>query len=58
MSKNSFHDVSEIKYKIDTAIQLAMYYTDEGKWDALLDVKSRLYEQFGLEDQLCKMVIL
>lgn len=50
MSKNSFHDVSDIKYKIDTAIQLAMYYTDEGKWDALLDVKSRLYEQFGLED--------
>jgi hypothetical protein len=50
MSKNSFHDVSEIKYKIDTAIQLAMYYADKEKWDVLLDVKSRLYEQFGLED--------
>lgn len=50
MSKNSFYDVSEIKYKIDTAIQLTMYYTDKEKWDALLDAQSRLYEEFGLED--------
>lgn len=40
----------EIKYKIDTAIQLAMYYTDKTNWDALLDAQSRLYEEFGLEN--------
>lgn len=50
MSKNSFYDVTEIKYKIDTAIQLAMYYTDKENWDALLYAQSRLYEEFGLED--------
>lgn len=50
MSKNSFYDANDIKYKINTAIQLAMYYSDKEHWDALLDVQSRLYEQFGLED--------
>lgn len=44
------YEQNEIKYKIDTAIQLAMYYADEEKWDALLDAQSRLYEEFGLED--------
>lgn len=39
----------EIKYKIDEAIQTAMFYTDKEHWDALLDAQSRLYEKFGLE---------
>ena len=50
MSENSFYNVGEIKYKIDTAIQLAMYYSDKEHWDALLNAQSRLYEEFGLED--------
>ena len=50
MSKNALYDASEIKYKIDTAIQTAMYHTDKANWDALLDAQSKLYEQFGLED--------
>ena len=50
MSKNSFYNASEVTYKIDTAIQLTMYYTDKENWDALLDAQRRLYEEFGLED--------
>ena len=50
MSKNSLYDAGEIKYKIDTAIQTAMYQTDKANWDALLTAQNRLYEQFGLED--------
>ena len=50
MSKNSFYDVTEIKYKIDTAIQLTMYYSDKKDWNVLLEVQSRLYEQFGIDD--------
>ena len=46
----SVYAKSEIKYRIDTAIQLVMYNTDEEKWDALLNAQSRLYEEFGLED--------
>ena len=37
MSKNSFYDVTDIKYKIDTAIQLTMYYSDKKHWGALLE---------------------
>jgi hypothetical protein len=50
MSKNSFYDVTDIKYKIDTAIQLTMYYSDKETWGALLEAQGRLYEQFGIED--------
>lgn len=50
MSKNSFYDVSDIKYKIDTAIQLAMYYSDKEHWYAILEAQTRLYEQFGIDD--------
>ena len=39
----------EIKYKIDEAIQIAMFYADKEHWDALFDAQSRLYEKFGLE---------
>lgn len=41
---------SEIKYKINEAIQFAMYYTDKEHWDALREAQGRLYEQFGIED--------
>jgi hypothetical protein len=49
---NSFYGADEIKYKIDTAIQFAMYYAknQDECWDALLEAQSRLYEQFGIED--------
>lgn len=47
---NSFYEKDEIKYKIDTAIQLSMYYSDKEVWDALLEAQRRLYEQFGIED--------
>ena len=50
MSNNSFYCKNDIKYKIDTAIQFAMYYTDKEHWEALLDAQTRLYEQFGIED--------
>ena len=50
MSKNSFYDITEIQYKIDTAIQLTMYYSDKQNWDALLEAQTRLYEQFGICD--------
>lgn len=39
----------EIKYKIDEAIQLAMYHADEENWNALLDAQNRLYEKFGID---------
>ena len=47
---NSFYRADEIKYKIDTAIQLSMYYSDKEVWDALLEAQTRLYEQFGIDD--------
>ena len=46
----SVYAKSEIKYRIDTAIQLTMLSTYEEKWVVLLDVQSRLYEEFGLKD--------
>jgi hypothetical protein len=47
---NSWFNAEEIKYKIDTAIQLSMYYSDKEVWDALLEAQTRLYEQFGIDD--------
>lgn len=47
---NSWFNAEEIKYKIDTAIQLSMYYSDKEVWDVLLEAQSRLYEQFGIDD--------
>ena len=52
MSKNSFYDVADIKYKIDTAIQLTMYYSDKENWDVFVEAQRRLYEQFGIEEWL------
>ena len=47
---DSFYEKEEIKYNIDTAIQLSMYYSDKEVWDTLLETQTRLYEQFGIED--------
>ena len=47
---NSWFNAEEIKYKIDTAIQLSMYYSDKEVWNDLLETQRRLYEQFGIED--------
>lgn len=47
---NAFYRADEIKYKIDTAIQLSMYYLDKEVWNALLEAQTRLYEQFGIDD--------
>ena len=47
---NSWFNAEEIKYKIDTAIQLSMYYSDKEVWNTLLEAQTRLYEQFGIDD--------
>ncbi len=50
----STYTLSEIKYNIDTVIQTAMYnYLKNGrgiKDEDLLDLQSRLYEEFGIDD--------
>ena len=48
----SQYRVDEIKYNIDTAIQRIIYEKKKKKWDAIgaiLQVQSRLYEEFGIE---------
>lgn len=40
----------ETKKAIDEAAQFAMYQTEESQWDTLLDLRSRLYEQFDIEE--------
>ena len=50
MSDLSQYRVDEIKYKIDTAIQRTMYENDEEKWEAIMEVQSYLYEEFGIEE--------
>ena len=39
------YERSEIKYKI----QKSMYETDKEKWKIILEVQSRLYEQFDID---------
>ena len=53
MSNTSQYRIDEIKYNIDTALQRAMYETSEENWDAILTTKSFLYEEFGLEEEIC-----
>lgn len=48
MSDTSMYTGNEIKYKIDTAIQLSMFETEQKDWDKIMDVQRRLYEQFGI----------
>lgn len=40
----------EIKYNIDSAIQKSMYELDKEKWDDILEVQRKLYEEFGIDE--------
>lgn len=44
----SYYRNDEIKYKIDTAVQMVMFENEEEKWDVLLEVQAKLYDEFGL----------
>lgn len=44
----SYYRNDEIKYKIDTAIQMTMFENNKEKWDVLLEVQTKLYEEFEL----------
>ena len=49
MSKRpSYYRNDEIKYKIDTAIQMVMFEKGKENWDTLLEVQDKLYDEFGL----------
>ena len=50
MENYNHYRTDEIKYKIDTAIQLSMYHTNKSMWDVLLEAQGRLYEEFGIDD--------
>lgn len=39
----------EIKNKIDFVIQKSMFETDEERWNIILEVQSRLYEEFEID---------
>ena len=39
----------EIKNKIDFAIQRSMYESDEEKWNVMLELQNRLYEEFEID---------
>lgn len=41
---------NEIKNKIDYAIQKSMYESDEEKWDVILEVQSKLYDEFEIDE--------
>ena len=47
---DSQYRIDEIKYNIDTAIQKSMFETEEDKWKIILEVQSRLYEEFGIDE--------
>ena len=48
--ENSQYRTDEIKYKIDTAIQRAMYENNEEEWDSIMKAQSYLYEEFGIDE--------
>lgn len=39
----------EIKNKIDFAIQKSMFEYEEERWNVILEVQSRLYEEFEID---------
>ena len=47
---DSQYRIDEIKYNIDTAIQKNMFETEEDKQKIILEVQSRLYEEFGIDE--------
>ena len=49
MDKLGQYRREEIKYKIDTAIQKSMYELDKEKWNVILEVQRKLYEEFEID---------
>ena len=47
-NRPSYYRNDEIKYKIDTAIQMVMFEKGKENWDTLLEVQDKLYDEFGL----------
>lgn len=47
-NRQSYYRNDEIKYKIDTAIQMIMFEKGKENWDTLLEVQAKLYDEFGL----------
>ena len=47
---DSQYRIDEIKYNIDTVIQKSLFETEEDKWKIILEVQSRLYEEFGIDE--------
>lgn len=48
---DSQYRIDEIKYNIDVAIQRSMYETDKiEEWKIIQEVRSRLYEEFGIDE--------
>lgn len=39
----------EIKNKIDFVVQKSMFESDEERWNIILEVQSRLYEEFEID---------
>ena len=50
LSSTSYR-LDDIKYKIDTAVQVTMYEhsADEAAMNICLDLQTKLYEQFGID---------
>lgn len=46
---NRMYNIVEIKYSIDEAIQKAMFEHEGDKWDLIMEIQSRLYEEFGID---------
>ncbi len=51
MNNSGQYKTNEIKYNIDTAIKKSMFANDEEMWNIILEVQSRLQEEFGIEEQ-------
>ena len=47
-NRPSYYRNDEIKYKIDTAIQMKKKEKGKENWDTLLEVQDKLYDEFGL----------
>lgn len=50
MDKVGQYGRDAIKSKIDFAIQKCMYESDEEIWNVILEVQSRLYEEFEIDE--------
>lgn len=53
IKNDAMYRQDEIKYNIDTCIQQTMYETIESKeesWKIILELQSKLYETFDIEE--------